>query len=54
MSEASAEVAALATEEKLGTAAPMVLGPVSMLHYLVTDASDEITAAYGRFGVTIL
>src|ERR1700722_6728981 len=38
MSEASAEVAGLATSEKLGTAAPMVLGPVSMIHYLVTDA----------------
>src|ERR1700722_6852660 len=54
MSEASAEVAGLATAEKLGTGAPMVLGPVSMLHYLVTDASGEITREFGRFGVTIL
>ena len=54
MSEASAEVAGLVTAEKLGTAAPMVLGPVSMLHYLVTDAPGEITREYGRFGVTIL
>jgi DeoR/GlpR family transcriptional regulator of sugar metabolism len=54
MSEASAEIAGLATSEKLGTAAPMVLGPVSMLHYLVTDAPAEITREYGRLGVTIL
>jgi DeoR/GlpR family transcriptional regulator of sugar metabolism len=54
MSEASAEVAGLATSEKLGTAAPMVLGPVSMIHYLVTDAVAEIAQEYGRFGVTIL
>jgi DeoR/GlpR family transcriptional regulator of sugar metabolism len=54
MLEASAEVAGVATAEKLGTVAPMVLGPVSMLHYLVTDAPGEITAAYARFGVTIL
>jgi hypothetical protein len=30
------------------------LGPVSMLHYLVTDAPGEITREYGRLGVTIL
>jgi DeoR/GlpR family transcriptional regulator of sugar metabolism len=54
MSEVSAEIVGLATAEKLGTAAPMVLGPVSMLHYLVTDASSEATGAYGRFGITIL
>ncbi len=54
MSEASAEVAGLVTAEKLGTAAPMVLGPVSILHYLVTDAPGEMTREYGRFGVTIL
>jgi DeoR/GlpR family transcriptional regulator of sugar metabolism len=54
MSEASAEVVGLAASEKLGTAAPMVLGPVSMLHYLVTDAADEVTAPYVRFGVTIV
>jgi DeoR/GlpR family transcriptional regulator of sugar metabolism len=54
MSEASAEVVGLATSEKLGTAAPMVLGPVAMLHYLVTDASGEITGAYDRYGMTIV
>jgi DeoR/GlpR family transcriptional regulator of sugar metabolism len=54
MSEVSAEVAGLATAEKLGTGAPMVLGPVSMLHYLITDAPGEITREYGRFGVTVL
>jgi DeoR/GlpR family transcriptional regulator of sugar metabolism len=54
MAEASAEVAGLATAEKLGTAAPMVWGPVSLLQYLVTDAPAEITREYARFGVTIL
>jgi DeoR/GlpR family transcriptional regulator of sugar metabolism len=54
MSEASAEVAGLATAEKLGTAAPMVLGPVSMLHYLVTDAPSEMTGAYCRVGMAIV
>jgi DeoR/GlpR family transcriptional regulator of sugar metabolism len=54
MSEASAEVVGLATSEKLGTAAPMVLGPVSMLHYLVTDAPGDMTSPYVRFGMTII
>jgi DeoR/GlpR family transcriptional regulator of sugar metabolism len=54
MSESSAEVVGLATSEKLGTAAPMVLGPVSMLHYLVTDAPSDMTGPYVRFGMTIL
>jgi DeoR/GlpR family transcriptional regulator of sugar metabolism len=54
MSEASAEVVGLATSEKLGTAAPMVLGPVSMLHYLVTDAPGDMTNPYVRFGMTII
>jgi DeoR/GlpR family transcriptional regulator of sugar metabolism len=54
MSEASAEVVGLATSEKLGTAAPMVLGPVSMLHYLVTDAPGDLTGPYVRFGMTII
>ena len=54
MSEVSAEVAGLATAEKLGTVAPMVLGSVSMLRYLVTDAPGESTQEYGRCGVMIL
>jgi DeoR/GlpR family transcriptional regulator of sugar metabolism len=54
MSEASAEVVGLATSEKLGTAAPMLLGPVSILHYLVTDAPTEMTDPYVRFGMTIV
>jgi DeoR/GlpR family transcriptional regulator of sugar metabolism len=53
MAEVSAEVVGLATVHKLGTAAPMVLGPVSMLRYLVTDAATEATRDYARFGVTI-
>jgi DeoR/GlpR family transcriptional regulator of sugar metabolism len=54
MLEASAEVVGLAISEKLGTAAPMVLGPVSILHYLVTDAPTEMTDPYVRFGMTIV
>jgi DeoR/GlpR family transcriptional regulator of sugar metabolism len=54
MSEASAEVVGLATSEKLGTAAPMLLGPVSILHYLVTDAPTEMTGPYVRFGMAIV
>lgn len=54
MSETSAEIVGLATSEKLGTAAPMVLGPVSMLHYLVTDAPSDLTGPYVRFGTTIV
>jgi DeoR/GlpR family transcriptional regulator of sugar metabolism len=54
MAEASAEVAGLATAEKLGTAGPMVLGPVSMLNHLVTDAPEEITREYARSGVAII
>jgi DeoR/GlpR family transcriptional regulator of sugar metabolism len=54
MSEASAEVVGLATSEKLGTAAPMLLGPVSILHYLVTDAPAEMTDPYVHFGMTIV
>ena len=54
MAEASAEVVGLATAPKLGTAAPMVLGPVSMLRYLITDAASELVRDYARFGATIL
>jgi DeoR/GlpR family transcriptional regulator of sugar metabolism len=54
MAEASAEVVGLATAHKLGTVAPMVLGPVSMLRYLITDAASEMARDYARFGVTIL
>jgi DeoR/GlpR family transcriptional regulator of sugar metabolism len=53
MAEASAEVVGLATAHKLGTIAPMVLGPVSMLRYLLTDATDDVAREYARFGVTI-
>ena len=54
MAAASAEVVGLATAPKLGTVAPMVLGPVSMLRYLITDAASEMVRDYARFGVTIL
>jgi len=54
MVEASAEVIALATADKLQTASPWVVGPVSDLTHLVTDAGDELTAAYAAAGVSVV
>ncbi len=52
----AAEVVALATSEKLGTAARYVFGAASDLTHLVTDAgADEAAlAAYARLGVTVV
>ena len=56
MIESSAEVAALVSAEKLGTAAPFVIGPITALTHLVTEASlpDSLLAPYRAKGVTIL
>ena len=54
MVEASAEVIALATADKLQTASPWVVAPVSELTHLVTDASDDVTAAYAAAGVSVV
>jgi DeoR/GlpR family transcriptional regulator of sugar metabolism len=52
----SAEVVALASVEKLGTAAPYVIGPLSELTHLVTErtVSDEVLAPYRMQGITIV
>jgi len=52
----SAEVAALATAEKLGTAAPYIVGSLSDLNYLITDDSLPIESLepYRAFNITIL
>jgi DeoR/GlpR family transcriptional regulator of sugar metabolism len=54
MVEASAEVIALATADKLHTASPWVVAPVSDLTHLVTDAAEDVTAAYARAGVSVV
>lgn len=56
MIASSAEVVALASAEKLGTAAPYIIGPLSSLTYLVTERSvpDEVLAPYRAQGVTVV
>src|SRR5918997_6537743 len=46
MVQASAEVIALATADKLRTASPWLVAPVADLTHLVTDAGDDLTSAY--------
>jgi len=52
----SAEVVALTSAEKLGTAAPYVVGPLSDLTHLVTEVSvsNEVLAPYRVPGITII
>jgi DeoR/GlpR family transcriptional regulator of sugar metabolism len=52
----SAEVVALASSEKLGTAAPHVVAPLSELTHLITDADvpDDVLQPYAALGITIL
>jgi DeoR/GlpR family transcriptional regulator of sugar metabolism len=52
----SAEVIALAPAEKLGTAAPYIVGPLSNLTHLVTErsVSKEVLAPYRTLGITIV
>src|SRR5205085_2541649 len=47
---------ALALAEKLGTAAPYIIGPISDLTHLVTERSvtDEVLAPYRALGITIV
>jgi DeoR/GlpR family transcriptional regulator of sugar metabolism len=55
MVEASAEVVALATADKLGTACPYVVAPLRELTWLFTegDVPDEALAPYRAAGVTV-
>ena len=54
MVAASAEVIALATADKLRTASPWVVAPLSDLTHLVTDADPELTADYANAGVSVI
>jgi DeoR/GlpR family transcriptional regulator of sugar metabolism len=52
----SAEVVALASTEKLGTAAPYVVAPIGELTHLVTDqeAPEALLRPYRARGITII
>jgi DeoR/GlpR family transcriptional regulator of sugar metabolism len=54
MVDAAAEVIALATADKLRTAAPWVVAPLADVTHLVTDAGEELTAAYAAAGVSVV
>lgn len=55
MIASAAEVIALTTAEKLGTAARYVFGAASDLTHLVTDSTDEtLLAPYAALGVTVV
>lgn len=56
MVENSAEVAALATVDKLGTGAPYTVAPISDLTYIVTepDATEDMLQPYSAKGITIM
>jgi len=56
MIASAAEAVALASAEKLGTAAPYIIGPLSDLTHLVTERSvpEEALAPYRALGFTIV
>ncbi|TLN04218.1 DeoR/GlpR transcriptional regulator [bacterium] len=56
MIESSAEVAALVSTEKLGTAASFVVAPITALTHLVTEAGlpEAMLAPYRQRGLTIV
>lgn len=56
MIASAAEVAALASIEKLGTASTYSVGPLSELTHLVTEpgVTDEMLAPYRALGITVL
>ncbi len=56
MIESSAEVAALVSTEKLGTAASFVVAPITALTHLVTEAGlpETMLAPYRQRGLTIV
>jgi DeoR/GlpR family transcriptional regulator of sugar metabolism len=54
MIASAAEVIALATADKLRTAAPWVVARLADLTHLVTDAEDELTADYAVAGVSVV
>ena len=56
MIESAAEVVALVSSEKLGTAGRYVVGPASELTHLVTErtAPDELVAPFEHLGITVV
>ena len=54
MVDASAEVIALATADKLHTAGPWLVAPLADVTYLVTDAGEELTADYAAAGISVV
>lgn len=52
----SAEVVALASAEKLGTASPYIIGPLNDLTHLITErsVSNETLAPYREAGITVV
>jgi DeoR/GlpR family transcriptional regulator of sugar metabolism len=56
MIEGAAEVVALADHDKLGTAMPVVVAPMSAVTQLVTDADvdDAALAPYLDLGIEVL
>jgi DeoR/GlpR family transcriptional regulator of sugar metabolism len=56
MIASAAEVVALTSAAKLGTAAPYIVGPINDLTYLVTEYPilDEVLAPYKVQGITII
>jgi DeoR/GlpR family transcriptional regulator of sugar metabolism len=56
MIEAAADVVATATQNKLGTVAPFIVGPTTTLTHLVTETeiSEEILTPYRALGLTII
>jgi DeoR/GlpR family transcriptional regulator of sugar metabolism len=54
MVESAAEVIALATADKLHTAAPWVVAPLADVTHLVTDAGEDLTAGYAAAGISVV
>ncbi|MEK8129051.1 DeoR/GlpR family DNA-binding transcription regulator [Paenibacillus filicis] len=56
MIEASSEIVALATADKLGTASSFIVAPTHALTYLITDheVPDETLQPYRQLGISIL
>jgi DeoR/GlpR family transcriptional regulator of sugar metabolism len=54
MVAASAEVIALATADKLRTASPWVVAPLTDVTHLVTDAKPDVTEEYATAGVSVV
>jgi DeoR/GlpR family transcriptional regulator of sugar metabolism len=56
MIEAAADVVAPATQNKLGTVAPFIVGPTTSLTHLVTETevSEEMLTPYRALGLTII